>query len=167
MARPPVVPLKDGKDYFERLIDLVSKYFELKDIQLNFDGYKKTVEEYYQLDLNNYNDCWNMSRDFNMWGEYFSNLKALTEKLFLDSETEKKRTYATASIAEDTKKVANGDRLANKNADVVKIRSDRNMLKAFLTALDSKIDFCYKCHHHCKATCNWLNPRDNNTFFTS
>ena len=32
---------------------------------------------------------------------------------------------------------------------------DRNLLQSFITALTSKIDYCYKCHHHCKATCTW------------
>lgn len=152
MAKPPVLPIEDKQDYFDRLIEEVSPYFTTRHLSLKFDGYKATVEEYSNLKSSDLEKCWELSRDFNMWGEYFSDLKSLVEKLFLDTETEKKKEYATASIVEDSKKVANGDRLANKNPVVIALRRDRNLLQAFISALTSKIDYCYKCHHHCKNT---------------
>lgn len=155
MAKPPLLPIEDRQDYFDRLIEEIIPYFNAKNIPLSFDGYKETVKEYSELNSSNVDLCWRLSRDFCMWGEYYSNLKALTEKMFLDAETEKKKEYAVASIAEDINKVANGDRLANKNPKVVALRRDRNLLQSFITVLESKIDYCYKCHHHCKATCSW------------
>ena len=155
MAQPPLLPIDNKKDYFDKLIEEVMEYFKSRDINLSFEGYKKTVQDYAKLDESDSKMAWTLSRDFNMWGEYFSDMKSLTEKLFLDAETEKKKEYANASILEDCNKVANGDRLANKNATVVALRKDRNLLQAFLTALDSKIDYCYKCHHHCKSTYGW------------
>lgn len=152
MAKPPVLPIDGKQDYFDRLIEEICPYFNTKHLNLKFDGYKATVEDYSNLKSSDLEKCWELSRDFNMWGEYFSDLKSLVEKMFLDAETEKKKEYATASIVEDSKKVANGDRLANKNPVVIALRRDRNLLQAFITALTSKIDYCHKCHHHCKST---------------
>lgn len=151
MAKPPVL----STDYFDKLLEDIIPYFSGKTITLQFDGYKQTVKDYSALVPTDINKCWELSRDFNMWGEYFSDLKALAEKLYLDVETDKKKEYSLASIKEDANKVANGDRLANKNPTVVALRRDRNLLQSFITALTSKIDYCYKCHHHCKATCAW------------
>lgn len=152
MAKPPVLPIDDKQDYFDKLIEEIEPYFTKNGLGLKFEGYKDTVQAYSDLKSSDLDKCWELSRDFNMWGEYFSDLKALVEKLFLDAETEKKKEYATASLAEDSKKVANGDRLANKNPTVIALRRDRNLLQAFITSLTAKIDFCYKCHHHCKNT---------------
>ena len=159
MAKPPVYPLKGEKgdrDYFDIIVENVANYFDTDSINIDLTGYKETVIEYGDLKFNNAEELLVLSRDFNMWGEYFSNLKSLTEKMYLNAETEKKKEFASASISEDAGKVANGDRLANKNSDVVAIRRKRNELKAFLDSLDSKIDFCYKAHHHCKDVLKWL-----------
>lgn len=164
--RPPELPINNTEDYFDKLLHEVSSYFDDKNIALNFNGFKETVKEYSTLNPTDFNECWRLSRDFNMWGEYFSNLKALTEKLYLDIETEKKREFACASIKEDSNKVANGDRLANKNLDVVALRKNRNTLKAFITALDSNIEFAYKAHHHCKETCKYLGTPGNSLITT-
>lgn len=151
--RPPKLPIENKENYFNKLIEEVKNYFPF---ELNFSGFNETVEEYENLDSTDYKKSWELSRDLNVWGEYFSELKSVTEKLYLDAETDKKKIFAEASINKDVTKVANGDRLANKDDSVIKIRKKRNALKAFSLALESKIDFCYRIHHHCKATCNWI-----------
>lgn len=156
MARPPVYPINGTEDYFDKVITNITNYFGEDKINLDFSGYKETVIAYGELELSDPQKCFELSVSFNMWGDYFSNLKSLTEKMYLDAETEKKREFASSSITEDAVKVANGDRLANKNPNVVSIRKKRNDLKAFLTAIDAKIDFCYKAHHHCKDIFKWL-----------
>lgn len=170
MARPPMYPLKgsDGdKDYFDITIENIANYFGADSINIDLSGFKETVIEYGNLTFNNAEELLILSRDFNMWGDYFSDLKSLTEKMYLNAETEKKKEFASASVSEDAGKVANGDRLANKSNDVVAIRKKRNELKAFLTALEAKIDFCYKAHHHCKDILKWLQGDVNSKLLTT
>lgn len=156
MAKPPVLPIDGTKDYFDLLIEQVKPFYDSIGVDLTFDGYKETVISYGKSNNNNYNEMWELSRDFHMWGEYFTEIQALTEKYFLDSETEEKKEFAIASLNADGSKVASGDRMANKAEAVVLARRNKNVLKAFLTVLEAKIDSSFKAHHHCKATCNWL-----------
>ena len=157
MARPPVLPINQEQDYFDKFIDEISPYFKNSNIPLDFNGYKETVELYSTLNANEGSKAWELSRDFNMWSEYFSQLKALCEKYFLDSEVDEKEIFSNASSLADVKSVSNGDRLANKDSEVVSSRKIKNNLKAFSTLLDSEIDFSNKAHHHCKNLCQMLN----------
>lgn len=152
MALPP----KLDKSGFDILINEVAEYFGNKGLVLKFEGYKETLEQYSHIDFNDYNQCEEMARDFNMWGQYFAELEAYAEKLYLDAETNKIKEYAVASITADKVKVSNGDRLANKDESVVKARRTRNLLKAFYDLLESNKDYCYTSHHHCKDTCKWI-----------
>lgn len=157
MAKPPVLPINGNKDYFDLLIEEVKPFYDAIGVSLVFDGYKETVIAYGNSKHNNYDQMWELSRDFHMWGEYFTEIQALTEKFFLDCETEEKKEFAIASINADGAKVASGDRIANKTEAVIQARRNKNILKSFLTMLDAKIDSSFKAHHHCKSTCNWLN----------
>lgn len=156
MAKPPILPIYGEKDYFDVLVEQISPYYSTLGIALNFEGYKETVIAYGNSRHNNYDEMWELSRDFHMWGEYFTDIQALTEKYFLDSETEEKKEFAIASLNADGSKVSSGDRMANKSELVIAARKNKNILKSFLTMLESKIDSAFKAHHHCKATCNWL-----------
>ena len=156
MAKPPVLPIDGRMNYFDKLVEEIRPLFEGKGITLDFSGYKETVNKYSAVNSTDFEQLWELSRDFNMWGEYFSELQSLVEKLFLDGEVDEKKEFATASVSEDVKSVANGDRIANKNKEVVNARRYKNLMKSFLLNLESKIDFAYKCHHHCKGACNWI-----------
>ena len=157
MAKPPILK----RDYFQIMIDEVKPYYHQIGIDLTFEGYKETVDEYSISKYDDFEQMWKLSRDFHMWGEYFTEIKALTEKYFLDSEIEEKKIFAITSINADITKVSSGDRIANKSIEVINARRNKNLLKSFLTVLDSKIDSAYKVHHHCKATCNWLTINNN------
>lgn len=166
MARPPVSPLHiDGKrmDYFEHLVEMVKPYFNELGISLNFSGYKETIEKYSDLKDDDTKLAWRLSRDLNMWSEYFSDLSNTVNKLLLDSETDKIEQLAVSSYEADSTKVANGDRLANKDMRVVSVRKKRNAFKAFYQELDTKTKFLERAYYHCKATCDWNYSLNRNT----
>ncbi|ENY8692653.1 hypothetical protein ACF13V_002047 [Clostridioides difficile] len=162
LARPPELPIRGEEDYFQKLVKEINPYLQSLNIELNFKGYKNTVKEYGEVDSKDYNKLWELSRDFNMWGEYFINMQAVIEKLYLDAEVTEKEVFAIASETADVKSVNRGDRFANREASVVETRKNKNSLKAFLKVIESKIDFSYKCHHHCKSTCNCLKLPNSN-----
>lgn len=165
MCKPPVSPLIiEGipMNYFDNLVEMVRPFFNEINIKLNFDGYKKTIETYSNLDDDDAKLAWKLSRDLNMWSEYFADLSNVVLKLLLDSETDKIEQIAVASFEADNGKVANGDRLANKDKRVVFIRKKRNSFKAFNLELESKVKFLDRAYYHCKATCDWnYNPKNN------
>lgn len=156
MSRPPQFPINGEQDYFDIFIEEIRPFYDQRGIALTFEGYKETFDEYAQAQHNDYETMWRLSRDFHLWGEYFSELKALAEKHFLDYEAKEKQVFAEASIQADGSKVASGDRMANRSEEVIATRRGKNMLKAFQTMLDTKIESAFRAHHHCKATCNWL-----------
>lgn len=165
MTKPPVSPLIiNGKsmDYFDNLVDMVSPIFKEFGVTLNFEGYKQTIATYSALKEDDFKLAWKLSRDLNMWSEYFSDLSNMVQKLLLDSETDKIEQIAVSSVQADPNKVANGDRLANKDMRVVNIRKKRNSFKAFNSELEAKVRFLERAYYHCKQTCDW-NYNLNNT----
>lgn len=158
MSKPPKLPIKfndKDMDYFDCLVSMVEPYFHEFQIPLDFTGYKELVDMYGNLTNENTELAWKLSKEINIWSEYISDLSNLTQKLFLDSETDKIEQFAIASYQADKTKVANGERLANKDLSVVNVRKKRNSFKAFSLALDSKSRFLERAYHHCKSTCNW------------
>lgn len=161
MAIPPKNPIinSDGTkmNYFEKLIEISSKYLKEDGISLSFEGYKETLEDYTTLEESNVEKAWLLTKELNSWAEYFSSVANLVQKLYLDSETDKIKTQAIASIEADSSKVANGERLANKSSEVIEARKKRNTLKSLHIELESKIKFLERAHYHCKSTCEWAN----------
>lgn len=167
MAKPPVFPMKTANgvevNYFQLLCSMVKPYLQEDGISLNFEGYIETISEYTSLTEEQIDKAWKLTKELNTWSEYFSDIANLIQKLYLDSETDKIEKQATASILCDATKVANGDRLSNKDPEVIKSRKKRNVLKAFYDELVAKIEFLNRAHYHCKATYelskkNTLNP---------
>ena len=58
MAKPPVLPIDGTKDYFDLLIEEVKPFYDSLNIDLNFNGYKETVNEYGNSKHNNYDKMW-------------------------------------------------------------------------------------------------------------
>ncbi|WCF11380.1 hypothetical protein NDS46_30955 (plasmid) [Paenibacillus thiaminolyticus] len=156
MAKPPVNPLltHDGKptNYFEVLARWASEYVKKDGIMLNFKGYKETLLDYANVNEDELDKLWKLAKELNTWAEYFSSIANLIQKLYLDAETEKNERKSMASVEADEKKVANGDRLSNKDARVVEARKKRNTLKSFHEELEAKVKFLERAHYHCKAT---------------
>lgn len=156
MAKPPIHPIKlengQSMSYFEKLVRLANEYVKEDGIQLNFAGYTETLVEYANLKEIDAKKAWTLAKELNTWAEYFSSIANLIQKMYLDSETDTKSTKATASVLADDKKVANGDRLANRDPNVVKARQKRNLMKAFYEELEAKVKFLERGHYHCKAT---------------
>lgn len=159
MARPPLTPIaftsENGKnaeiDYFEYLARLINPVVKRYDLQLNFKGWNDTKLNYSNLKDGNYTLAWKVMEEMNLWADYFSSCANTIQKLFLDSETSKIEIQAIASTEADGVKVANGDRLANKDKRVVNARKDRNGLKAMFEDLQAKVKFCERCHYQAKS----------------
>lgn len=166
MAKPPVTPLKleDGNQisYFKKLALLATQYLQPDGINLNFAGYTETLIEYANLQEKELDKAWRLTKELNAWSEYFSSIANLIQKIYLDAETDKIEVQATSSIEADAVKVANGERLANKDQRVIDARKRRNTLKAFHDELESKIKFLERAYYHCKSTCEWANK----TYYT-
>lgn len=158
MAMPPKLPVKiNGKEmtYFDALVYRVKKYVEAEGMTLNFEGYQETIERYERMKKTNISEVWEIGQELNAWSEYLSDVRGNIKLLLKNTETEKMSIIATASINADTAKVANGNRLANRDVSVIEIRKKRNALEAMLLILDSKIAFLDKAYYYCKGTCEW------------
>ena len=158
MAKPPISPVKikeESLNYFDVLVREVQPYFDDINIKLSFDGYKDTVKKYSSLKQEDVNNAWEVAKEFNMWSEYFSEICSLTQKLFLDAETEKIEKIAIISTNRDNKNVSNGERLANKDEVVISVRRKRNCLQAFFNELELKIFYLERAYYHCKSTVEW------------
>lgn len=154
MARPPLNPIKlDNKemDYFELLARMVYPIVQRYDVPLNFEGWVSTKKDYANMKDGNYTVAWKVMEEMNLWADYFSSCANMVQKLFLDSETTKIEMQAIASVEADKTKVANGDRLANKDKRVIDARKDRNALKALYEDLQAKVKFCERCHYQAKS----------------
>lgn len=173
MARPPLYPIQtaEGKkmNYFQDLVTKAYQYLKEDGITLSFEGYTETILEYSNLKESDKEKAWELARDLNAWSEYFSSLANLLQKEYLDAMTDKQSTQALASFKADQKKVANGDRLSNKDPDVIFIRKKRNVLKALYDELEAKVKFLERAHYHCKATYDWSqkNPPMNQNQYNS
>lgn len=160
MARPPISPIViEGKnkeqdkemDYFGFLARQVNPIVKKYDMSLNFAGWQETKLEYANMKDGNYTVAWKVMEEMNLWADYFSSCANVVQKLFLDSETDKIEIQAIASAEADKVKVANGDRLANKDKRVIDARKDRNGLKALFEDLQAKVKFCERCHYQSKS----------------
>lgn len=167
LPKPPISPLKneEGKSisYFEKLADMASVYLKQYDIILDFSGYKETLIDYSNLREDEADIAWRLTKELNAWTEYFTSIANLIQKLHLDAECDKLEIQAIASIQADSTKVANGDRLANRDSNVIAIRKKRNTLKSFYDELEAKSKFLERAYYHCKATCDWVNKSNNNS----
>lgn len=155
MANPPVTPLNiEGKEisYFQKLISLTSGYLKEYKIDLSFEGYMDTVEKYRNLQFDETQKAWELSKELNAWSEYFSDIANLIQKIMLNSETEWLEIQAIKSIQFDSDKVSNGNRFSNKENDVIQKRKKRNALKALYDELQSKVSFLERAYYHCKTT---------------
>ena len=156
MPKPPINPIKlpNGKNgnYFQMLCMLAKPYLDEDGISLNFEGYSNTIEEYTNLSDFELEKAWGLAKDLNAWSEYLSDVANLIQKMYLDSETAKLAKQAESSILNDATKVANGDRLSNKDEVVIRSRKKRNALKSFYDELTGKIDFLNRAYYHCKST---------------
>lgn len=164
MAKPPVQPLIiNGRplSYFQHLASLAKDYLQVDGVSLNFTGYNETIVDYANLQESDLPNAWKLTKELNAWSEYFSGLANLIQKMYLDSETDKIEVIAISSLEADSVKVANGERLANKDLRVVNARKKRNTLKSFHDELESKIKFLERAHYHCKSTCDWANKQNN------
>jgi hypothetical protein len=161
VAKPPVLPLKteDGKgmSYFEKLVRMASEYLRKDGINLSFEGYTSTLIDYANMQEHEVDKAWRLTKELNAWSEYFSSIANLIQKMSLDAETDKIEVQATSSIEADAMKVANGERLSNKDPRVIEARKRRNTLKALHDELEAKIKFLERGYYHCKATCEWAN----------
>lgn len=160
MARPPLNPIrlkeKDSDkeiemDYFAFLARKVNPIVQKYDMNLNFAGWQDTKLDYANLKDADVKMAWKVMEEMNLWADYFSSCSNTIQKLFLDSETEKIEIQAIASNEADNVKVANGERLANKDKRVVTARMDRNGLKALHEDLQAKVKFCERCHYQAKS----------------
>lgn len=157
--KPPILE----KDYFSILVDEISVYYKALGLTLDFDGFQDTLRKYGNLDDSDFQKCWQVGKELNMWSEYLSNIYSYNEKLLLDSITEKKKEFAIASLKTDGP-VSKGDRNAEKDEAVILARKNRNLFKSFSIALEKKIEFCNTAYHHCKYTCQWLSSTINTPF---
>lgn len=139
--------------YFDQMIKMANE----ANLGLCFDftGYEQLVDQLKNFKLADTESAWEISQQCNAWCEYIADLKALVQQKLADAETDKKLIIAEASAKADDKKVANGDRLANKDSNVVQIRKYRNFLEALLQLLEDKHQFLIQSHYFARMTCDW------------
>lgn len=143
------------KSYFEFLLDEASPILIDYKFQIDITGYAQTVEKLNKLTLHDYASSWELSLELNSWSDYLSDILSNCRCILRNLETEKMAKVATASANADSNKVANGDRLANKDEAVISIRKKRNCIESLCELLDSKIQFLERSHYLCKKTFEW------------
>lgn len=153
---PPKKPVNGEKSYFQILCEEASKY--VKDIPLDFTGYESLVDAYVASSDNDNDTNYELSKAFNAWFEYFSEIANVIQNKFLDAETDKLKTVSEKSILHSEKNVSAGDRKANTDSEVIVARKRRNTLKSLYDALVARQDFCEKAFYQCKHNC--LNQMD-------
>ena len=152
--------------YFELLVRHAHAYLKEDGIVLNFAGYNETIVQYAKLQEHETDKAWELAKDLNAWSEYFSSVSNMLQKTFLDAETDKNSTEAIASFQADNEKVANGNRLSDKDERVIYARKKRNALKALYEELDAKVKFLERAHYHCKSTYEIAMKQDLSSKFT-
>ena len=158
MPMPPKTPVNvqgTPMDYFDALILEVKDIYEASGLPLDFSGYNETMQQFTSLEHNNFELSYQLAEEIFAWADYINNLKSLTKKLLLDAETDKISEVALASAKADSEKVSNGNRLANKDENVISARKKRNSLDAFYELLDAKSALMNQAFYFCKSTCEW------------
>lgn len=154
MSMPPISPLNiNGKatTYFQLLCDEAQKY--LDDIELNFEGYETTVQKYKIVSDTDKEINYELSKEFNAWSEYFSEVANYIQNKYLDAETEKLQMQSIKSIEHNEKNVSAGDRKSNTDIEVINSRKKRNALKSLYDVLIAKQEFTEKAFYQCKNNC--------------
>ena len=171
MTLPPRLPIGGVQSYFNFLKEQVKEDFEKQNIngkhfELNFEGLDELFELYSQMDYEDVELCIKFSRSFNLWAMYISCLRSITKKFWLDETTYRIKQTAIASKNADEKSVANGDRCANKDENVVKARRSENSFESFYHSLKQMEEFIKRCHYEvklfCELNCNNGEPIFNN-----
>ena len=148
---PPKNPVNGEKTYFQLLCEEASKY--TGNIPLDFTGYESLIDAYVASSDNDNDTNYELSKAFNAWFEYFSEIANVIQNKFLDAETDKLKTVSEKSILHSDKNVSAGDRKANTDSDVIIARKRRNALKSLYDALVARQDFCEKAFYQCKHNC--------------
>lgn len=151
MILPPKNPVKDRFSYFNVLCQNAQPYLE--DLPLNFTGYTELVDKYVALSDLDTEANFEMSKEFNAWFEYLSEVANAIQNAYLDAETEKIQVLSKSSLSASEKSVAAGDRKANTDPEVIISRKKRNALKSLYDALVARQDFCEKAFYQCKYNC--------------
>jgi hypothetical protein len=151
MILPPKNPVNGKYSYFDVLCRDAQKH--LPDIRLNFEGYSELIDEYVVLSDLDTEKNYEMSKAFNAWFEYFTEITNVIQNRYLDAETEKLQIMSEKSILASEKNVSAGDRRANTDPDVIIARKRRNVLKSLYDALSSQQEFCEKAFYQCKYNC--------------
>ena len=165
MPMPPKTPVNvDGTpmDYFDAIILEVEDIYREANLPLDFTGYLETINNFTELSFDDFETSYQLAEELFAWSDYVNNLKGLTKKLLLDAETEKITEIAKASVKADDTKVANGERLANKDENVILARKKRNTLEAFYDLLEAKSNLLNQAFYFCKSTCDWERKSQSN-----
>lgn len=128
---------------------------DLPGLDINLNGYDEILERLQNLDYKSPEESWKLSLEANAWLEYLTNLKNLLYMVLQDMETNKIATIAEVSIEHEPDKPTKGNRLANKDPLVVKIRKKRNHIETLYNLIVDKMDVLEKTHYFCKTTCEW------------
>lgn len=71
---------------------------------------------------------------------YYTSIKAKTELFYLTARSEYRRTYETASIRENDKSVADGQRRASAQKEVIQAREKRDFAETYKIYVEDLID---------------------------
>lgn len=155
---PPRNLLDNGKEilsYFQLLLFDAAEPLKKYGLSVDITGYEEMINEFETLRLEDYLKAWDMSQELNAWSDYLSDIRSNCKRVLRDIETDKMSLKAEASELADKTKVANGDRLANKDKTVISIRKERNAVEALCDLLDAKIQFLERAHYMAKKTFEW------------
>lgn len=151
MAMPPVLKNKDSS-YLNILLKNAEEILKENGLIIDLTGYYETMLKLYSLEMSDVAGAWELSMELNAWSDYLGDIRSNCKKILSDLEAEKMSTIAAASLSADKGKVANGDRLANKDEKVVQIRKKRNTMQSLCDLLDSKVIYLERAHYMCKKT---------------
>lgn len=129
------------KQEFVNVAGEVNPFFNEEGVNLNFNGYIKTLNEYLTCTETNLDTLDQLTTDLNLWSQYFGELEAIVELLKLRYEN--KQLYLKAFS-----KTPQIDKELNLN----KYKIDKT--KLFLKHVKIQRNLFHRLHYHCSKMYN-------------
>lgn len=144
------MPPQQMKDPFDLFVKELAPIYREFGVVLDFSKCNELMEIYRGLTPFDGEKSEYLTHNFISCQDTLIGYLAIAQKLMLDAQTTEREKEAEISVKEDVRSVANGERLANKHAEVVAVRKNSNLLVSFHDGLRMKLDNLKQAHYACK-----------------
>lgn len=135
-SKTPSKSINRKKDEFIDVAQQVNPFFNEEGVNLNFNGYIKTLNEYVNCTEYDLETLDTLICDLNLWGEYFGELESVVENLKLRYENKSLYLKGFANVPKIEKELA-----------LNKYKVDKT--KLFLKHIKIQKNLFNRLHYHC------------------